>query len=69
MSTQPTDASAEMRGAGISGAGIDADLSAGADVAPEGGEGMVTGEGEGVDSVTTPDAGGAGAAGETPPAE
>ena len=66
LSSQPTDASAEMRGAGISGAGIDADMSAEADIAPEGTDGMVTGEGEGVDSVTTPDAGGAG---EAPPTE
>ena len=65
----PTDASAEMRGAGISGAGIDADLGAGADVAPEGEEGMVTGDGEGVDSVTTADPAGASSTGaETPEA-
>ena len=58
-----------MRGAGISGAGIDADMSAGADVAGTDEEGMVTGEGEGVDSVTTPDAGAGGDVGaETPPA-
>jgi len=69
LATQPTDASAEMRGAGISGAGIDADMSAGADVAGTDEAGMVTGEGEGVDSVTTPDAGAGGDVGaETPPA-
>ncbi len=33
--TSPTDASAEMRGAGISGAGISADLDSGVDVAPD----------------------------------
>ena len=54
---------------GISGAGIDADLGAGADVAPEGEEGMVTGDGEGVDSVTTADPAGASSTGaETPEA-
>ena len=55
LSSAPTDASAEMRGAGISGAGIEGDLGAGADVAPEGEEGIATGETEGVDSVTTPE--------------
>ena len=66
----PTDASAEMRGTGISGAGIEADLGAGADVAPEGEEGIATGETGGPESVTTPDAGGGGAdaGAETPPA-
>ena len=66
LSTAPTDASAEMRGAGISGAGIEGDLGADADVAPEGEEGVATGETGGPESVTTPDAGGAG---ETPPTE
>jgi hypothetical protein len=66
LSSQPTDASAEMRGAGISGAGIESDLGAGADVAPEGEEGVATGETGGPDSVTTPDAGGGA---EPPPAE
>ena len=64
LSSQPTDASAEMRGAGISGAGIEGDLGAGADVAPEGEEGVATGETGGPESVTTPDAGG----GAEPPA-
>ena len=65
----PTDASAEMRGAGISGAGIEADLGAEADVAPEGEEGFATGETEGVDSVTTSDpAGASSTGGETPEA-
>ena len=41
-------------------------MGAEADIAPEDTDGMVTGEGEGVDSVTTPDAGGAG---EAPPTE
>ena len=68
LSSQPTDASAEMRGAGISGAGIEADLGAGADTAPEGEEGVATGETEGPESVTTPPAGGGDAGGETPPA-
>jgi hypothetical protein len=65
LSTAPTDASAEMRGAGISGAGIEGDLAGEEPVDDT--EGMVTGEGEGVDSVTTPDAGGDAGA-ETPPA-
>jgi hypothetical protein len=67
LSTAPTDASAEMRGAGISGAGIEADMGAEADVAPEGEEGVATGETGGPESVTTPDAGGDAGA-ETPPA-
>jgi len=65
LSTAPTDASAEMRGAGISGAGIEGDLAGEEPIGDT--EGMVTGEGEGVDSVTTPDAGGDAGA-ETPPA-
>ena len=36
LSKPPTDAQAEMRGAGISGAGIDADIGGATDVAPEG---------------------------------
>ena len=35
LNLAPTDASAEMRGAGVSGAGIEADLGAGVDEAPD----------------------------------
>jgi hypothetical protein len=67
LSTAPTDASAEMRGAGISGAGIEGDLAGGEDTAIDDTEGTVTGETGGPDSVTTPDAGGDAGA-ETPTA-
>ena len=50
----PTDAAGEMRGAGISGAGIEGDLGAGVDEAETGEEPTVGGEGEGPESVTTP---------------
>ena len=50
----PTDAAGEMRGAGISGAGIESDLGAGVDEAETGEEPTVGGEGEGPESVTTP---------------
>ena len=67
LSTAPTDASAEMRGAGISGAGIEGDLAGGEDTAIDDTEGTVTGETGGPESVTTPDAGGDAGA-ETPTA-
>ena len=67
LSTAPTDASAEMRGAGISGAGIEGDLAGGEDIPMDDTEGTVTGETSGPDSVTTPDAGGDAGA-ETPTA-
>jgi hypothetical protein len=51
----PTDAAGEMRSAGISGSGIDADLDAGVDTAEGGEEPTVGGEGEGPESVTTPE--------------
>ena len=50
----PTDAAGEMRGAGVSGAGIESDLGAGVDEAETGEEPTVGGEGEGPESVTTP---------------
>ena len=54
ISTSPTDAAGEMRGAGITGAGMDADLDASVDELDDGTGGEVVGAGEGPDSVTTP---------------
>jgi len=65
LETQTTDASAEMRGAGISGAGIEGDLG-GMEDEVEGGEPPVEGgEGEAPDTVTDQSVGG----GETPPSD
>lgn len=50
----PTDASAEMRGAGISGAGIEGDLGGAVDTADDAEDPTVTGTGEGPESATTP---------------
>ena len=69
LSKPPTDAQAEMRGAGISGAGIDADIGGATDVAPEG-EDPTVGAG-GTDTTGAPAdtaLGGAEGGGETPPA-
>ena len=46
LNLPPTDASAEMRGAGVSGAGIEADLDAGVDEAPDTTEPTVEPEGQ-----------------------
>ena len=55
----PTDASAEMRTAGVSGAGIADDLGGIEDEAPEGEEGAAAaGEGAPPETVTAPEAGG-----------
>jgi len=65
MGAPAPDGSAEMRGAGISGAGIGGDLGGLEDemAGPEGGD--VTGEGTPPDTVTGDELGGAGAAGDT----
>jgi hypothetical protein len=54
ITTSPTDAAGEMRGAGITGAGMDADLDASVDELEGGEGGEIVGAGEGPDSVTTP---------------
>lgn len=56
----PTDASGEMRGAGVSGAGIDADM---AGMEDETGEGEAPVDGGTTDAVDTATGGDAGAAG------
>ena len=53
LENMPTDASAEMRTAGISSAGISADLDGAEDIMPEGGEPEIGGETSPPETVTT----------------
>lgn len=53
LENMPTDASAEMRTAGISSAGISADLDGAEDIMPEGGEPEIGGEASPPETVTT----------------
>ena len=68
LTPPPTDAAGEMRGAGVSGAGMDADLGAMEDEAPEGEEpAPVDGGSAPPPDTATGGAPGGGAAGGTPP--
>ena len=62
----PTDAAGEMRGVGISGAGISADMGGAEDIDPEAEPAPVDGGADTPPDTTT--GGGAGPAPETPPA-
>jgi len=69
LSKPSTDAQAEMRGAGISGAGIDADIGGATDTAPEGEDPTLTAGGDDTTGAPADTAlGGDEGGGETPPA-
>ena len=54
----PTDAGGEIRGAGVSGAGIDADIAGEEEIAPDGEAPVDGGTTDAVDTATGGDAGG-----------
>tara|TARA_B000000565_G_scaffold251355_1_gene224952 strand:- start:722 stop:2464 length:1743 start_codon:yes stop_codon:yes gene_type:complete len=69
LTKPPTDSQSEMRGAGISGAGIEADIGGATDVAPEGEDPTVAAGATDTTGAPTGDTAVGGApAGETPPA-
>ena len=69
LSKPSTDAQAEMRGAGISGAGIDADIGGATDTAPEGEDPTLAAGGDDTTGAPADTAlGGDEGGGETPPA-